>query len=132
MQLKNVLKYYVLTVLVSALIPFCVYRVNTNPFGNSLDTLKEIATVLSIIAGANLPQLLLLIKAGFKVRLGIVPFATVIPAIALYYFIYDPRSYMPIDIIRFLAAIIGTALNIFVLVQAYEKILSGRAKAIAG
>jgi len=132
MKLNSVLKYYLLTVLVSALLPFCVFRVSSNTFGNSVSPLKEIAIVTGIIAAANLPRLLLLIKVGFKARLAIVPFATVVPAVALYYFIYDPRSYMPVDLIRFLASIISASLNIFVLVYAYEKILTGQHEGVSG
>jgi hypothetical protein len=123
MQLKTVLKYYLLTVIVSVTIPFWVMGTSSN-----INPLKEIAIVIGMIAAANLPQFLLLIKTGFKTGLAIVPFVTVIPSITLFYAVEDPRSYMTEDIDRMLALIVSAALNFFVLVYAYEKLLAGKSK----
>ncbi|MES2484951.1 MAG: hypothetical protein V4581_03255 [Bacteroidota bacterium] len=119
MLLNNILKYYVLTVLASVSVPLWV-------MGTEGNTVKDIAVLTGIIAAANLPRLLLLIKTGFKTRLALVPFATVIPAIALYYIIFDSHRYTPDYITQILASAINSAINIFVLFYAYEKIMSAK------
>ena len=129
MQLNTILKYYLLTVTVSAAFPFGIFRLNSY----TINPLIEIAIVIGITAAANLTQFLLLIKAGFKARLTIVPFATVIPAIGLYYFLLDlgAGAYIPSHLDRNLAALSSIALNIFVGVYAYEKILSSRTRDVS-
>ena len=132
MKLNTVLKYYLLTVIASAILPYSVFRVNIDPFGRNIDSIKKIALMIGIIAAANLPHFLLLIKkTSFKAKLTIVPFATVIPAIALYcFFLPDPREFASSYTDRRVASVISTALNIFVLIYAYEKILASRAKEV--
>lgn len=111
MPLNHVLKYYLLTVFTAIAIPIWM-----------TGSLEYTFLLLAIIALANLPQWLLLIKTAMKIKMILAPIATIIPAAALCYIIYDDKNYMPDYVAKILASLINCATNLFLLVFVYEKI----------